>query len=162
MTSFLFKEFLLFFKRSVIDGIFPINCHLLILDGHGSHVNLKTIEQVQQFGLDMITLPSHTFHVLQPLDVSCFKPFKIAFRKQRDNNTVSNNYKDPNKIAFTNWVDKALYATLSKQNINNGFKVTWIWPFNPKAMGGRTKPSELNIVEDNIIASNEKNAIFFQ
>jgi hypothetical protein len=31
-------------------------------------------------GLDIVSLSSHTSHVLQPLDVSCFKPFKIAFR----------------------------------------------------------------------------------
>jgi len=46
MTSFLFKEFLSFFKRSVLGGISPSNHHLLILDGNGSHVSLKVIEQV--------------------------------------------------------------------------------------------------------------------
>ncbi len=82
MTSFLFKEFLSFFKKLVLGGIFPNNYHLLALDGHGSHVSLKTIEQAQQFGLNMITLPSHASHVLQPLDVSCFKPFQITFKKK--------------------------------------------------------------------------------
>jgi len=64
MTRFLFKEFLSFFKRLVPSGISPSNYHLLTLDGHGSHVNLKAIEQTQQFDLDMITLPSHISHVL--------------------------------------------------------------------------------------------------
>jgi hypothetical protein len=41
MTSFLFKIFLPFFKRSVPSGISPNNYHLLALHGHGSHVNLK-------------------------------------------------------------------------------------------------------------------------
>jgi len=44
MTSFLFEYFLSFFKRSILGGIFLNNCHLLILDGHGSHVNLEAIE----------------------------------------------------------------------------------------------------------------------
>jgi hypothetical protein len=78
MTNFLFKEFLSFFKRSIINGISPSNHHLLILNGHGSHVNLEIIEQVQQFGLDMITLPSHTSHV-----VSYFKPLKTTLKKRR-------------------------------------------------------------------------------
>jgi hypothetical protein len=64
MTTFLFKKFLSFFKRFIPNGISITNRHLLILDGHGSHVTLKTIEQAQEFGLDMITLPSHTFHAL--------------------------------------------------------------------------------------------------
>jgi hypothetical protein len=71
---------------------------------------------------------------------------------------VSNNYKEPYKIVFANWVDKTLDAILSKRNINNGFKVIGIWHFNPKAMDGRTKPSELYTIKDNNIASNEKNA----
>jgi hypothetical protein len=47
MTSFLFKEFMSFFKRLVLGGISPSNRHLLALDGHGSHVNLEAIEHVQ-------------------------------------------------------------------------------------------------------------------
>jgi hypothetical protein len=35
-------------------------------------------------GLDIVSLPSHTSHALQPLHVSCFKPFKSAFRQIRD------------------------------------------------------------------------------
>jgi hypothetical protein len=38
MMIFLFKEFLLFFKRSNLNDIYQINHHLLILDGYGSHV----------------------------------------------------------------------------------------------------------------------------
>jgi hypothetical protein len=56
MTSFLFKEFLSFFKRSIPSGSFLSNHDLLILNGHGSHVSLKVIKQVQQFGIDMIML----------------------------------------------------------------------------------------------------------
>jgi hypothetical protein len=81
MITFLFKEFSFFFKRFIPSGISITNRHLLILDGHGSHVTLEAIEQAQEFGLDMITLPSHTSHALQPLDVVSFKPFKSAFRK---------------------------------------------------------------------------------
>ena len=32
----------------------------------------------------MISLPSHTFHALQSVDVACFKPFKSAFKAYRD------------------------------------------------------------------------------
>jgi hypothetical protein len=49
------------------------------MDGHGSHVTLKAIKQIQEFGLNMITLFFHTSHALQPLNVSRFKPFKSTF-----------------------------------------------------------------------------------
>ncbi len=42
-TYFMFKEFLSFFIKSIIIGISQSNHHLLILDGHGSHVILEAI-----------------------------------------------------------------------------------------------------------------------
>jgi hypothetical protein len=62
------------------------------LDGHGSHVTFEGIEQAQEFGLDMIILPSHTFNAIQPLDVACFKPFKITFKNERNISMVRRNY----------------------------------------------------------------------
>jgi hypothetical protein len=64
MTTFLFTKFFSLFKRLMPSGISLTNRHLLILDGHRSHVTLEVIEQVKKFGLDMITLPSHTSHAL--------------------------------------------------------------------------------------------------
>jgi hypothetical protein len=72
---------------------------------HGSHVTLKAIEQAKEFGLYIVTLPLHTSHAFQPLDVACFKPFKIAFRKERVATMVSNNYSKPDKINLVAWVD---------------------------------------------------------
>jgi len=60
MIVFLFEEFLSFFKRSIPSGISQTNHHLLILDG--SHVTLEAIEQVMDFGLNMITLCEEFLH----------------------------------------------------------------------------------------------------
>ena len=53
--------------------------HLIILDRHKSHVSLEVLEKARRKGVDMLSLPSHTSHGLQPLDVSCFGPFKHPF-----------------------------------------------------------------------------------
>jgi hypothetical protein len=45
---------------------------------------IDIVQNTKWVGLDLITLPSHTSHVLQPLDVVCFKPFKTMFRAYRD------------------------------------------------------------------------------
>jgi hypothetical protein len=82
MIFLLLTEFLTFFKKSILGGVSFTNRHLLILDGHGNHVTLEAIKHAQEFGLNMITLPSHTSHALQPLDVSCFKPFKTTLKGQ--------------------------------------------------------------------------------
>ena len=58
--------------------------HLVILDGHKSHINLKVLMIAKDHGIDMISLPSHTSHSLQSLDIACFRPFKVAFRTYSD------------------------------------------------------------------------------
>jgi hypothetical protein len=53
----------------------PVNRHLLILDGYISHVSVEVVQEARRAGLDLLTLPSHTSHALQPLDVSIFNNF---------------------------------------------------------------------------------------
>jgi hypothetical protein len=60
------------------------------------------------FGLNMITLPSHTLHAFQPLDVSYFKPFKTTFRKEKDVIMAVGKYQKLEKITFVGWVDKTI------------------------------------------------------
>jgi hypothetical protein len=80
----------------------------LVLNGHDSHVMLKTIKPTQEFGLDMVTLFFHTFHALQLLDMSCFKHFKIVFKKDGDDVMVRNNNCELNNCTFIGWVNKVL------------------------------------------------------
>ncbi len=56
----------------------------------------------------MITLPSHASHALQPLDVSCFKPFNTTFRKVRDVAMFKSNHMEPNKVILVEWVGQTL------------------------------------------------------
>ncbi len=59
----------------------------------------------------MVTLPSHTSHALQPLDVTCFKPFEIAFEKERHNN-------DQHEL---HWIRKVTFGRMGGQSINQAF-----------------------------------------
>jgi hypothetical protein len=72
MTFFLFKKIVFFFKKFVLGRVSFTNRHLLILNGHDSHVTLEAILEAREIGLNMITLPSHTSHVFQPLDIYIF------------------------------------------------------------------------------------------
>jgi len=81
MISFLFKKFFSFFKKYVSSNVSLTNRHVLIIDGHGSHVTLEVILQAQEMGLYMIILPSHTSRDLQPLNVSCLKLVKTTFKR---------------------------------------------------------------------------------
>jgi hypothetical protein len=128
---------------------------MFILDGHGSHVTLEVIEQAQEFGLDMITLPSHTSHALQPLDMACFKPFKTNLKKERDITMVRRNYIEPYKITLVRWVDKTLNLALTKQNYMSRFKGTEIWPLNPRAMDSKTNLNILYTLQNQAMEKEE-------
>jgi hypothetical protein len=66
MSGYIFYKWLDHFFRNLElrGGISQIKRHLLILDGHGSHVTLDVILKAREHGLDMLTLPSHTSHTL--------------------------------------------------------------------------------------------------
>jgi hypothetical protein len=115
---------------------------LLILNGHESHVTTDVVKTAQGVGLYMLTLPSHTSHAMQPLDVSCFKPFKQAFPLLRDMWTLRNKSKGASKEVLASWVSAALQKSLIENNIKSGFRTTGIFHLNPQAMDGKIGPSE--------------------
>jgi DDE superfamily endonuclease/helix-turn-helix, Psq domain len=54
---------------------------LLIMDNHESHISLAAINYCRDNGIDVLTLPPHCSHKMQPLDVNCFGPFKTHMTK---------------------------------------------------------------------------------
>lgn len=50
----------------------PAARRLLIMDGHGSHITAKFIAFCMQSKIDLLILPPHTSHILQPLDIAVF------------------------------------------------------------------------------------------
>ncbi len=102
----------------------------------------------------MITLPSHTSNVFQPLNVSYFKSFKTTFKKVKDAIIFRNNHMELNKITLARWKDQALRQSFTKK-LKFGFKTTSIWPFNPKAIDSKTQPLEIYIVAN---ISNQESA----
>jgi len=77
MITFLFNEFMSFFKRSIPSGISITNRHMLILDGHGSHVTLEEIKQAQKVGYEYSTFT----YISCTLGLGCglFQAFQYCF-----------------------------------------------------------------------------------
>lgn len=122
-------------------GINIQNRHLLVLDGHGSHVTLEVVQKAREQELDILTLPTYTSHRLQPLDVSIFKPFKVAFRACRDRWTINNKGKGASKEDLADWVSQGLRKALTTEKIQKGFAAIGIWPLNPNAIDKYMAPS---------------------
>jgi hypothetical protein len=54
--------------------------HVLIVDGHSSHLSLTAIEISIQNNITMACLPSHSSYILQPLDVGVYGHVKKEWR----------------------------------------------------------------------------------
>ena len=52
---------------------------LLILDNVDVHISPTAIDLACENGVVMLTIFLHTSHYLQPLDRTCYEPFKTAF-----------------------------------------------------------------------------------
>jgi hypothetical protein len=142
MTTFLFDAWISHFIQALgmRGGISAKNRHLLVVDGHNSHVTLQVVCKAAAYGLDIITLPSHTSHCLQSLDVSIFRPFKCSFRKFQDAWTLRNKYRGATKEDLCHWVCQALKKALSPNNITKGFRKTSIFPLNEHAVDDKMGP----------------------
>ena len=54
------------------------------MDNHSSHISFRASEICQERGITVVTIPPHSSHRTQPLDVSFFGPLKNAFNRQCD------------------------------------------------------------------------------
>lgn len=77
INASIFHEWLKYFVKNVRPSL-QHTC-LLILDNHAAHLNLESIELARKNGVIMVSVPPHTTHKLQPLDVTLFKSFKDGF-----------------------------------------------------------------------------------
>ena len=55
---------------------------MLIIDGHESHVSADFQAFCKEKNIITISMPPHSSHLLQPLDVGCFGPLKRAYGRE--------------------------------------------------------------------------------
>lgn len=94
----------------------PSARRLLIMDGHSSHMTANVIVFCMQNVIDLLILPPHTSHLLQPLDVGVFAPLKRALACETD--TALRH--DTGRIPRVQWVEMYIRArerALTSHNI---------------------------------------------
>ena len=104
---------------------------LLILDGYSTHKNIKFIWEYFQNKVCLLFLPSHTSHVLQPLNLFIFGPLKIYYRQKINYTGLIADSAPVLKAQFINYYIQAYTKTFKSLNIKNGFNTTGIYPFRP-------------------------------
>lgn len=109
---------------------------LLILDGHNSHKSTKFDDYCKEHGIIALCMPPHSSHELQPLDVGCFSPLKASYGKEIEKMMrmqITHITKDDFFPAFK----AAFFTSISKENVQAGFRQAGLVPFDPEAVLSR-------------------------
>lgn len=104
---------------------------LLILDNHASHISLNIYEYCRLNFVLMLSIPPHTSHRTQPLDLTFYGPLKIAYHKECDLFMKSHNYVKLSPYDIAPLFTKAYLKTAVVEKAVNGFEAAGIWPINP-------------------------------
>lgn len=103
---------------------------LLILDNHESRTDVRVLKYCRFNGIVLLTLPTHCSHKLQPLDVTCYAPFKTYYNKAMDEWMLNHPGVSIDIYNVSEIVGKSYGAAFTPNNIIKGFKHTGIFPLN--------------------------------
>ena len=82
MQGTVFLNYLKDFHKQLGErGLLDEKPHVLVLDGHASHVCYDVIKSAIELDIVLFQLPSHSSHITQPLDVAAFGSFKKEVAK---------------------------------------------------------------------------------
>ncbi|KAJ8931583.1 hypothetical protein NQ314_015484 [Rhamnusium bicolor] len=137
---------------------------LLIFDGHNSHLTIPLIEMACANNITLFSLPAHTSHALQPLDVGVFKSVKIAWRNVLKDYYRDTGCKNVNKITFPSLLKKLKETgCFSRANAIGGFEGASIYPLNEDQIIKKCERSSVvssteNVDQGEAITPNTPNA----
>lgn len=104
---------------------------LLLVDGHGSRETREFVKYAEDHMIQIFALPSHTTHILQPLDVGCFQPLKWYHWCCLDW-AARTGSKDISKADFMATLEEIRRLTFTRTTILSGWRRTVISPYNPE------------------------------
>ncbi|RAL58329.1 hypothetical protein DID88_006441 [Monilinia fructigena] len=101
------------------------------MDGHSSHITGSLIAFCIEKEIDLLILPPHCSHLLQPLDVGVYGPMKRYHAQEVDRYSRAG----IQRIQRSDWVQlfqKIRGKGLTCQNIKSGWKGAGLNPFSPR------------------------------
>ena len=108
----------------------PGRHRMLILDGHGSHVDIEFMWECRQHQIHLLYLPAHTSHLLQPLDLAPFSVIKSKYRHQIQELSLIDDAAPVKKERFISSYHQARIHGLSDRVIRAGWRATGLVPYN--------------------------------
>ncbi len=106
---------------------------LLILDGHESHQSQEFKDYCLENKILTLCMPSHSSHILQPLDVVCFSPLKLKY-SQRVRDLARRHVFHIDKEGFLPAFRDAFLQVFTHENCKKAFKATGLVPLNAQVV----------------------------
>jgi len=103
---------------------------LLILDGHGSHIDIDFLWECKQHKVELLYLPAHSSHILQPLDLAPFSVIKSNYRRQIQELSSLDDAAPVKKERFIHCYNQAREAGFSERVVRAGWRASGLSPFN--------------------------------
>ncbi|KAF2903202.1 hypothetical protein ILUMI_02982 [Ignelater luminosus] len=110
---------------------FPV---LLFVDGHKTHLDIKLSDLCSNLQIILGALYPNATRILQPADVSAFKPLKTGWKKRLAEWRRENPEKDVTKETFAPILQCVLEKSINPKIIANGFRACGLNPWNPDAI----------------------------
>ncbi len=128
------RLFALWFEQVFVKHCGAERPVVLILDNHESHLSATLLDSAKTNNIDILTLPSHTTHILQPLDVACFNHVKAAFTDVAADLSMLNQSNVISRINLPMTLSASIDKVCSPKLIKDSFRKTGIFPLDSKAL----------------------------
>ena len=104
---------------------------VLLMDSHTSHTTPEFILRATRMNIHPYPFPSHFTHIMQPLDVGVFHPYKHWHKKAVQHAMRSLDI-DYNVASFFRDLSEIRKNTFKKGTILSAFREAGMWPINHK------------------------------
>ena len=129
MTCDLFRHYLEHVQKHASASC--NNKMLLILDGHSSHTkSLEVLDYASANGIIMLSLPPHTTHKMQPMDVAFYKPFQTYYDQYIQRWMLTHPGRPFTEFQVAGAVAEAFGKAASVRIAVSGFESCGLWPVN--------------------------------
>jgi hypothetical protein len=105
---------------------------LLILDGFSGHIYVYVLKRAVELNISIICFPLHTTHVMQPMDVGIFSPFKRLYREKYSKWIEQHPDEKLLTQEFAGLISDPFYETMRPSNLVAVFEATGLYPVCPE------------------------------
>lgn len=129
MQGPVFVSYIKSFHKHIVDtGKNDGKPHVLVLDGHVSHLTFEVVKLAVSLNIELFQLPSHSSHITQPLDVAAFGIFKKEITSVLQSFPRRNGGKMPAKSDMVEVIRDAFQSSFTPSQIKASFEGAGLWP----------------------------------